>query len=292
MPVCVPDAAIICSQTKKAIGWDQPIIIVRSITPLRIFMAAWASIIFDEPTACRTNHFVFFIGSYPPGSLRLLTIVGATSGREAGGGTISFLLCVMALLPLAFGWLVLCGFLLVPCVWAVVEAVNNLDVFNIEYPDSEEVQLELACKFQSVSEVNFSNCAGAIDGILIWILKPSEEDAANAGCGRKKFFCGRKGKFGLNCQADFIVRGRILDLSIGLPSASSDCIVFEGSNLYEKLEDGLLKNGLVLFGDNAYLNTHYMATPFPNVLSGSKDDYIFSILRFIFESSALLEYLF
>jgi hypothetical protein len=39
-----------------------------------------------------------------------------------------------------------------------------------------------------VSEVNFSNCAGAIDGILIWILKPSEEDAANAGCGRKKFF--------------------------------------------------------------------------------------------------------
>ena len=52
-------------------------------------------------------------------------------------------------------------------VWAVVEAMNNLDVFNIEYPDSEEVQLELARKFQSVSEVNFSNCTGVIDGILI-----------------------------------------------------------------------------------------------------------------------------
>ena len=147
-------------------------------------------------------------------------------------------------------------------VWAVVEAVNNLDVFNIKYPDSEEVQLELACKFQSVSEVNFSNCAGAIDGILIWMLKPSEEDAANAGCGRKKFFCGCKGKFGLNCQAVSDVRGRILDLSIGLPGASSDCIAFEGSDLYERLEGRLLKNGLVLFGDNAYLNTHYMATPF------------------------------
>ena len=36
--------------------------------------------------------------------------------RKVGrGGTISFLLCVMALLPLAFGWLVLCVFLLVPC---------------------------------------------------------------------------------------------------------------------------------------------------------------------------------
>ena len=43
----------------------------------------------------------------------------------------------------------------------------------------------------------------------------------------------------------------------------------------ERLEGGLLKNGLALFGDNAYLNTHYMATPFPNISSGYKDDYIF-----------------
>ena len=91
----------------------------------------------------------------------------------------------------------------------------------------------------------------------------------------KSFFCGRKGKFGLNCLAVSDVRGRILDLSIGLPGASSDCITFEGSDLYERLELGLLKNGLVLFGDNAYLNTRYKATPFPNVSSGSKDDYIF-----------------
>ena len=79
----------------------------------------------------------------------------------------------------------------------------------------------------------------------------------------------------MNCQAVSDVRGRILDLSIGLPGASSDCIPFEGSNLYERLEGGLLKSGLVLFGDNAYLNTRYMATPIPNVSSGSKDDYNF-----------------
>jgi hypothetical protein len=126
-----------------------------------------------------------------------------------------------------------------------------------------------------VSKVQFSNCAGAIDGLLIWILKPLEEDAAEAGCGRRKFFCGRKGKFGLNCQAVSDVCGWFLDLSIGLPGALSDCIAFKGSNLYERLERGLLKNGLVLFGNNAYLNTRYMATPFPNVSSGCKDDYNF-----------------
>jgi hypothetical protein len=93
----------------------------------------------------------------------------------------------MVLLPLSFGWLVCCGILLVPhrttlwqsmelakesvseSVWAVVEAMDNLDELLIEYPDSEEVQLEIACKFQIVSEVNFSNCAGAINSILILI---------------------------------------------------------------------------------------------------------------------------
>jgi hypothetical protein len=68
---------------------------------------------------------------------------------------------------------------------------------------------------------------------------------------------------------------RFLDFSIGLPGTSSDFISFEASNLYERLEGGLLKKGLVLFGDNAYLNTRYMAMPFPNVSSGSKDDYNF-----------------
>ncbi len=112
--------------------------------------------------------------------------------------------------------------------------MNSLDEFIIEYPDLEEAQLKLACKFQSVSEVKFSYSAGAIDGILIWILKPLEEDAAAAGCVRRKLFCGCKGKFGLNCQAVSDVRGWILDFLIGLPGASSDCITFEASNLYER----------------------------------------------------------
>ena len=93
--------------------------------------------------------------------------------------------------------------------------------------------------------------------------------------GREQI-CGRKGKFGLNCQAISDVRGRILDISIVYGGVSSDCLVFEGSGIYEDLEVGLLHEYLVLFGDNAYLNSHYMVTPFPNVSSGSKDDFNFS----------------
>ena len=68
-------------------------------------------------------------------------------------------------------------------IWAVAEAVNSRDEFSIEYPASETAQLKVAHKFENASKVKFSNCAGAMDGILTWILKPSEEDANEAGCG-------------------------------------------------------------------------------------------------------------
>ena len=160
-------------------------------------------------------------------------------------------------------------------VWCVVDAVNQLPNFHIEYPRSRAEQMKIAKGFEETSDVGFPNCAGCIDGLLIWTHKPSEEDAKKAGVGRKKFLCGRKGKFGLNCQAISDVRGRILDISIVYGGASPDCLAFEGSGIYEDLEAGLLHDNLVLFGDNAYLNSHYMVTPFPNVSSGSKDDFNF-----------------
>jgi len=160
--------------------------------------------------------------------------------------------------------------------WAVIEAVNKYPPFRIEYPASHQHQQWIAAKFKEKSAVGFSNCAGCIDGILIWMHKPSVKDAEACGVGRKKFFCGRKGKFGLNCQAVSDCRGRILNLSIHYGGATSDLLAFEASNLHHRLETRqLLAPGLVLYGDNAYLNSNYLVTPYPNVSSGSKDDFNF-----------------
>jgi hypothetical protein len=164
-------------------------------------------------------------------------------------------------------------------VWYVVQAVNNLHEMDIEYPESAEEQNKIAQKFKQVSSAGFDICAGAIDGILIWIKKPALKEATGAECGKIKFLCGQKGKFGLNCQAVSDVRGRILDISIAYGGASSDCLAFEWSKLFERCENGLMKNGKVLFGDNAYLNTQYMATPYTNVSGNehyrTRDDYNF-----------------
>ena len=160
-------------------------------------------------------------------------------------------------------------------IWIVVQAVNEYTPFNLEYPADHNKQLKIAQGFRAVSSVGFSNCAGAIDGILVWIHKPTAAQAEISGIGQQKFYCGRKGKFGLNCQAVADVRGRFLDLSINYGGAASDCLAFEASSLCHRLELGLLAPGLNLFGDNAYLNTNFMATPFPNVSKGDKDNYNF-----------------
>ncbi len=63
-----------------------------------------------------------------------------------------------------------------------------------------------------------------IDGILIWVHKPSPKDCVDAGCSSGKFLCGRKKKSGLNCQAVCDVWGRILDILIIYPGSTSDCL--------------------------------------------------------------------
>ena len=161
-------------------------------------------------------------------------------------------------------------------IWYVVVAINSLKEFDIVYPgDHNEQRRIVAAAFSRVSAAGFQCCAGAIDGILIWIHRPSNNEYALSGCDPGKFLCGRKHKFGLNCQAVCDARSRILDMAVQFPGSMSDILAFKGMALFDRLEEGLLAPGLCLFGDNAYINTPYMATPYSNVAGDSKDSYNF-----------------
>eukprot|EP01082_Thalassiosira_pseudonana_P011308 g10846.t1 g10846 contig4:2692646-2692951(+) len=72
-------------------------------------------------------------------------------------------------------------------VWYVVDAINKTTSFDIKYPQNHEEQKKIAADFKAVSEVDFDVCAGAIDGILIWTLKPTLEDAKAVGVDQMKF---------------------------------------------------------------------------------------------------------
>jgi hypothetical protein len=123
-------------------------------------------------------------------------------------------------------------------------AINHLKEFYISYPETHEKQREIATSSCETSGVGFDNCAGAIDGIIIWTHMPSEKDVGD-DIGRKSFLCACKGKFGINMQAVSNRRGRILDMSIKCGGLSSDCLALESGRLYKRLTRGLLAPGLV-----------------------------------------------
>jgi hypothetical protein len=129
-------------------------------------------------------------------------------------------------------------------VWAVVEAINQCAILDIVFPTGYTEQHKIAHAFKAKSFAQFACCAGAVDGILIWIIRPSVAEARLSDCDPGQFFCGRKHKFGLNCQAICDSKGRFLDISVMYPGSTSDVLAFEGSSIYEHLKGGLLAPGM------------------------------------------------
>jgi DDE superfamily endonuclease len=162
------------------------------------------------------------------------------------------------------------------CVWSVVDAVNACPELSFQYPSDWNEQQKIADGFCAISRGIFKCCSGAIDGILVWIERPSGKHCEISECAAKKFYCGRKKKFGLNMQATCDHNKKFLNIYLGHPASTSDYLAFSSSPLYCKLEmNGFMKPGLCLFGDNAYVNTLYMATPYKSVKEGVKDAYNF-----------------
>lgn len=146
--------------------------------------------------------------------------------------------------------------------------------FDISYPKDHSKQKKIAHGFKQISRVGFDCCAGAIDGMLIWIHKPSSVDCEAMNVGPKKFYCGRKKKFALNLQGVCDSQRRFLDISIRQPGSTSDFLSFQTSSLFHHMEEpSFLSPGLALFGDSAYVSNSYMVTPFKAVSSGPKDSF-------------------
>jgi hypothetical protein len=62
-------------------------------------------------------------------------------------------------------------------VWYVVDAIDAHPDLKISYPAGREEQHAIAASFQKKSGASFPSCAGAIDGILVWIHKPRRDAA-------------------------------------------------------------------------------------------------------------------
>ena len=73
-------------------------------------------------------------------------------------------------------------------VWDTIDAVNQCPKLSFSYPTSHEKQKKIASHFATKSSIGIDNCAGCIDGLLIWISKPTKHILEKARLGCKKFF--------------------------------------------------------------------------------------------------------
>ena len=159
------------------------------------------------------------------------------------------------------------------CVWSVVDAVNSSKCLDIKFPSTHEEQLAIADGFRKKSAANLDSCVGAIDGMLLWTTKIRLDECDAMHVGQGKFHCGRKGKYGLCFQGTCDHNRRFIDVYIGHPGSTADLLAYSVSPLKTLLEkEDFLAPGLALFGDNAYMNSSNMVTPFKNCAVGSDED--------------------
>ena len=159
-------------------------------------------------------------------------------------------------------------------VWSVVHAANQCPSLQFKFPTTVAECKSVAEEFTFRSQAGFNNCVGCIDGMLVWTEKPLPTQCDKVGVDSGKFFCGRKGKYGLNLQGVCDAKRRFTYISVQHPATASDYLSFVTSSLYQQLTQGSgLPSGFCLYGDNAYVNESYMCVPFPNTSSGPKDAY-------------------
>ena len=76
----------------------------------------------------------------------------------------------------------------------VTQAINTCNDLAIVFPESHEEQYQIAAGFHTKSAAEIHNCAGATDGLLIWLLCVTEKEAETAGAGQTIFsVVGRRG---------------------------------------------------------------------------------------------------
>jgi hypothetical protein len=156
-------------------------------------------------------------------------------------------------------------------IWRIVYAINHCQELQIRFPTDHDKQKRIAAGFKEKSQVGFANCVGAINGLLIKTEKPTEKEAQKMKTGSKAFFCGRKGHFGFNMQAVCDANGKFLSVWIIHPASSSDPF----QTIYQTPNTWFSCRWTCFFGDNAYVLTDYMVTPYKNVHARPKDNFNF-----------------
>ena len=143
------------------------------------------------------------------------------------------------------------------CVYRCVDAILSCDRLKYKFPETVEEIEQAASSFAEMSthEV-IDGCVGCVDGFLLQIQTPRKDETGNV----KAYFSGHYQTYGINVQAACDSQCRFIYAALAAPGGANDIAAFRKTTLFEMVQR--LPLGKYIIGDNAYVCTEHLLTPF------------------------------
>jgi DDE superfamily endonuclease len=143
------------------------------------------------------------------------------------------------------------------CVHKGIEAVLDCTELGYKLPTTEHEIQQSANNFK-VHSTNgvIDGCVGCVDGLLLRIQTPSAREVGNV----KAFFSGHYRAYGVNVQAMCDSQCRFIYACVAAPGGTNDIAAYRKTSLTHFVEN--LPIGKYMIGDNAYICTEHLLTPF------------------------------
>jgi hypothetical protein len=143
------------------------------------------------------------------------------------------------------------------CIHKCMNAILLCDALSFSMPITEEDLNRASEEFESISFNSvIDGCVGCLDGFLLTIQTPPKSQTGNV----KAYFSGHYQCYGINVQAVCDSKCRFISVSVAAPGGSNDIAAFRKTRLHSMLEE--LPIGKYIIGDNAYICSEHLLTPF------------------------------
>jgi DDE superfamily endonuclease len=138
-----------------------------------------------------------------------------------------------------------------------LHAVLMVDKLKYHFPKTTQDVDEAARGFRDCSAHNvLEGCVACLDGLLLRIQTPAASETGHV----KSYFSGHYQTYGVNAQAACDRYGRFVFACLAAPGGANDISAFRMTKLPELIE--CLPVGKYVVGDNAYICTEHLLTPF------------------------------
>ena len=143
------------------------------------------------------------------------------------------------------------------CCFKGIETILACNALAIKFLQTPEEVDKAASQFQAISTGGVvDGCVACADGLLIPIQTPSVNETGHV----LSYYSGHYAEFGINVQAACDSFCRFVFVALAAPGRTSDVVALRKTPLCGLIES--LPLGRYVIGDNAYVCTEHLLTPF------------------------------